>query len=367
MTAAAPPPELALFLQGWLNRWPTPARDLWHDLALGRLSSVVYYLPGGRRLAGGSWPAWCYLPNGLVEYWMTQRGDLKQPFFRDLTERYDGYLKGGQMGFVPMLAALLCRWRLGKGVYRLHPRMLESLRETELTPEIPVACLYHLPEWAVLVETPGFTFQGQPIAGFTAYLNSNQPQNEDPALVLHLFKPGPYEPGSFPAYTRSFRLDHETLGECYQASLAAMATANVQTDWQELLPFLSVLLYLCSANREIHDPQGREFQPLEPRVLVSKKKGLRVFAAEQINTWQVAWRIGAALEAAERRDGGEPRERLPSAPTGVPRKPHLRRAHWHLFWAGKGRMEPRVHWLPPIPVNVAADQEPTVVVHPVGE
>ena len=138
MTEKAPPPELALFLQSWLNAWPAPARDLWHDLALGRLSSVVYYLPVGRRLAGGSWPAWCYLPNGLVEYWMTQRGDLKQPFFRDLTERYDGYLKGGQMGFVPMLAALLCRWRLGKGVYRLHPRLLESLRDTELTPEIGV-------------------------------------------------------------------------------------------------------------------------------------------------------------------------------------------------------------------------------------
>jgi len=210
-TPTAPPPELALFLQSWLNLWPTPARDLWHDLAQGRLSSVVYHTKEGRRFAGGSWPAWCYFPNGLVEHWMQHRGDLKQPFFRDLTERYDGYLKGGQIGFVPMLAALLCCWRLGKGVYRIHPRMLESLRETELTPEIPVACLFHLPEWAVLVETPGFTFQGNPIAGFTAYLNSNQPQNEDPALVLHLFKPGPYELGSFPAYTRSLQLTQETL------------------------------------------------------------------------------------------------------------------------------------------------------------
>jgi hypothetical protein len=366
MTATAPPPELALFLQSWLNLWPAPARDLWHDLAQGRLSSVVYHTKEGRRFAGGSWPAWCYFPNGLVEHWMQHRGDLKQPFFRDLAERYDGYLQGDQISFAPMLAALLCRWRLGKGVYRIHPRMLDALRDTELTPEIPIATLYHLPEWAVLVETPGFAFQGKPIAGFAAYLNSNHPQSEDPALVLHLFKPGPYEPGSFPAYTRSFRLDHETLGECYQASLAAMAAANVQADWQELLPFLSLLLYLCSTNREIHDTQGREFQPVEPKVQVSKKKGMRVFAAEKISTWQVAWRIGAVLEAAERREGGELRDRLPSAPTGVPRKPHIRRAHWHLFWAGKGRTEPRVHWLPPIPVNVAAEQEPTVVVHPVA-
>ena len=111
MTGKAPLSDLALFLQSWLNRWPAPARDLWHDLALGRLPSVRYRLSGGRQFAGGSWPAWCYLPNGLVRHWIRRRGDLERSFFRDLTERYDGYLKGEQMGFVPMLAALLCRWR----------------------------------------------------------------------------------------------------------------------------------------------------------------------------------------------------------------------------------------------------------------
>jgi hypothetical protein len=220
----------------------------------------------------------------------------------------------------------------------------------------------------VVVETPGFACLGNPIAGFAAYLNSNYPLQLDPAIVLHLFKPGPYEPGSFPAYTRSWQLTHETLGECYQASLAAMTAAEVaQIQWQELLPFLSILLYLCSANREIQSPEGREYRLPETCVRVSRKKGVRAFAADQISTWQVAWRIGTALEAAERRESGEQQERLPSAPTGVPRKPHIRRAHWHLFWAGKGRTEPRVHWLPPIPVNVAQGQEPTVVVHPVGE
>ena len=116
MTEKASPPELARFLQSWLNRWPAPARDLWHDLALGRLPSVRYRLSGGRQFAGGSWPAWCYHPNGLVRHWIRRRGDLERSFLRELTERYDGYMKSGQMGFVPMLAALLCRWRLGKGV-----------------------------------------------------------------------------------------------------------------------------------------------------------------------------------------------------------------------------------------------------------
>ena len=286
------------------------------------------------------------------------------PLFQDLAARHDGYLRGDQIGFVPMLAALLCRWRLGKGAYRIHPRMLEGLRDTELAPEIPVAALFHLPEWAVLVETPGFTFLGQPIGGFAAYLNSNYPLRLDPALVLHLFRPGPYAPGRFPAFTRSLLLAAETLGACYETSLAAMTASEVeQTGWRELLPFLSVLLYLCSANREIQGPEGRAFQPPVPRVQHTRQ-GVRAHPADRIHAWNVAWRVGAALEAAERR------EREPSASTGASTgrspKPHLRRAHWHLYWAGKGRAEPRVKWLPPIPVNVEG-YEPVATVREVGQ
>lgn len=236
---------------------PPPAGGLWHDLARGRRPEVTYQTPDGRRYAGGSWPAWCYLPNPLVEHWMRLRGDLALPFFQDLAARHDRSLRGDQIGFAAMLAALLGRWRLGKGMYRLHPRMRAALRETDLAPAIPVAALFHLPEWAVLVETPGFTFLGQPIAGFAAYLNSNFPLRLDPALVLHLFRPGPYEAGRFPAFTRSLLLAEETLGACYEASRAAMTASAVErTGWRELVPFLSVLLYLCSANREIQGPEG---------------------------------------------------------------------------------------------------------------
>lgn len=78
----------------------------------------------------------------------------------------------------------------------------------------------------------------------------------------------------------------------------ADCTPLLQTDGPDRLPFLSILLYLCSTNREIHDPQGREFQPVEPQV-ISGRLGAKVFAADRSNTWTVAWRIGAALEAAD--------------------------------------------------------------------
>lgn len=41
---------------------------------------------------------------------------------------------------------------------------------------------------------------------------------------------------------------------------------------------------------------------------------------------------------------------------------HVRRAHWHAFRHGEGRLQRRVRWLPPIPVNLAlGDDVPATV------
>ena len=51
-------------------------------------------------------------------------------------------------------------------------------------------------------------------------------------------------------------------------------------------------------------------------------------------------------------------------------RPHIRRAHWHSFWAGKwDEPEARVvmlKWLPPIPVNVQSVEDLTTTVRTVG-
>jgi len=73
--------------------------------------------------------------------------------------------------------------------------------------------------------------------------------------------------------------------------------------------------------------------------------------------WDVAVRLGAAIRAGRARtESEEAAERA----SGV--RPHIRRAHWHLYWTGPRTSErvPRLHWLPPIPVNVEGGIVPTV-------
>ena len=50
--------------------------------------------------------------------------------------------------------------------------------------------------------------------------------------------------------------------------------------------------------------------------------------------------------------------------SGASKRPHMRRAHWHLYWSGEGRKVPRVKWISPIFVHGEGHEPPTVI-HPV--
>ena len=92
---------------------------------------------------------------------------------------------------------------------------------------------------------------------------------------------------------------------------------------------------------------------------------MRMFAPDHPSRWEVGYRLGAALRQALS-------EHEPAEPTGThasPR-PHIRRAHWHSFWAGK-RDQPEARsvtlkWLPPIPVNVQGVEDLTTTVRDVS-
>ena len=54
-------------------------------------------------------------------------------------------------------------WRAGRGVYRFSPEVYDALIHQPLSGDLPIECLYHLPEWAVYIETPGLLFGSWPI------------------------------------------------------------------------------------------------------------------------------------------------------------------------------------------------------------
>lgn len=52
---------------------------------------------------------------------------------------------------------------------------------------------------------------------------------------------------------------------------------------------------------------------------------------------------------------------------GTSKRPHIRKAHWHVYRFGKGRTQKKVLWLPPIEVNCRNKAELPVVIRETGK
>lgn len=116
---------------------------------------------------------------------------------------------------------------------------------------------------------------------------------------------------------------------------------------QLLRPVIPMIIYLCAANAE-----RRTAPSVATRRQGQKRKGKAARVVEH------GYHLGPQLAAARRLAEVS----APSSPTGRRMRPHVRRAHWHTYRTGKGRVDTVVHWLPPTPINAHGDADkPTVV------
>lgn len=256
-------------------------------------------------------------------------------------------------------------WRMTKGIYEFHPELFDALTASKAIGSVPGEVLKQLPEWGVFIRTPGLTFAGKPTYGYWAWLEAGSLLEFDyPDTISFLF----ITPGELNAY--SLRLDHtldESFAHLSHINVDAAARigmdeerqheirestpeANLKAFRQELPKHLSLLLYICSENADV---KHRFNDALTPRRPVAKKtkKGTRLFPAPGPQRWQVGVRVGAEL-----RRGREQAESEAAAEGGGRSvRPHVRGAHWHLYWTGPrnepDKRKPILKWLPPTYVN----------------
>lgn len=253
-------------------------------------------------------------------------------------------------------------WRLTKGAYLYDPDLAREVAGTPLG-RLPVDLLLRLPEPAPLILLPEGLPSWPELEGYHAALEwdpGGRPGVE-PHLELRLLAWVRGEGGHRPA-TLVLDLDAEDLEEAVRKTLARSiqsAPGLAARALQEAEPLLareyggllrellSLALYLC---QEAPDLGG--VAPRSPAPLARGKGGPRVFPPETPLILPTGWRWGKALRLARERA-----EREPSSPTGKRVTPHVRRAHWHLYWVGEGsrkdpsRARPLLKWVPATLVN----------------
>ena len=299
-----------------------------------------------RRRHDPAWPEWCFLP-------FSKLCDILAP---------EDYLARDQMSNVGSLGGLMA-WRVTQGVYRFDPTVFDELWNMPLEGGIPYEVLYHLPEWCVYVSTDQRPWLDRLLHGFFAYLDfddtAGQPQIR---FLLDVGESRPYEAIPVDLIESTLAEAVASTGGRYLAKLASR-TEGIQ-EWADevstfaaldlheyahsVTPLMNLVLYLCSINAEFRDRSGLREKPRQPP-MTRTRKGLRMFPPGQPTTWEVGWRLGAALRGAL--DGA--RIECKNGSHASPR-PHIRRAHWHSYWTGPKAANMRsiqIRWIPPVGVK----------------
>lgn len=291
------------------------------------------------------WPQWCYCPLDAAN---------------DAIVNITGPVKTNSQVVGALMIGALSAWRQTKGIYRFDETILDALWETPITGDIPVEILQHLPEWCVYIETPGKTAFESKLYGFYAHLDFNM-NDFKTELCLLLDTSVGLSPVSLPLIG-SLKDSIEHVANLTTKRIPAIKEKLDELDVKNpkyYEPWVSTLLYLCSQAAEIRDATGTSRQPKNPKSQHTKS-GIKTFAATTPTTWEVAFRLGAALRTAQDK---EVEKTVNEGENHARPRPHIRRAHWHTFWTGPrdGERKARVKWLPPIPVNVT-EETPTIPV-----
>ena len=276
-----------------------------------------------------SWSSWCYLP---MAGWYAIVSSAHKVDRLSLEQVIDV----GRLGAVGA-------WRVGQGIYRFDETLYQSLMSTPIKGEIPCSVLYFLPEWCVYIETPNTKLGESVLHGFYVHLEEDANDKRHELRFCFDFDdmllPFPIHIGQWSLEEAISRM----VAEAKKQGMPDLGTRLSETLEPYIEPFLSVVLYLCSKSADYGGGAG----PGRPRP-TKTKQGFRIFPPDAPHIWNVGVRIGSFIRSSDsEQEGREGRH------SGV--RPHIRRAHWHLYYHGEKRIQAQIKWLPPIPVNVHED------------
>lgn len=147
----------------------------------------------------------------------------------------------------------------------------------------------------------------------------------------------------------AFDYDNTDDGQTLQDKIKQL-TKTFQGPKESIIKALLFAAYLSSEQPDIEENETQKtfYRPIEKLKTSSVRK------------WDVGIRY--TKEVARYKSSNTPRV---STGIGASKRPHIRKAHWHIYRIGKGRTQKKVIWLPPIEVNCRNQETLPVVVRTV--
>lgn len=289
------------------------------------------------------WPDWCYLPMAASTAIATRGAE---------EEFVSRYILNTGIDLLWKISAIL-PWRLNKVIYRFDNDLASELTENSVDVEnVPVDILFRLPFPCVYIEKP---IGANHCTGLFCFLEYDYRYPDVVELRMHYL----FDDESMICIFHQWTNDRENLFNEMSLNAAKMEekVRGSRLDYKGSEKFieyselskkhLNLLLYLCS-----DEPDITRNNPI-PR---QRSRGKTVFAA-----YADKIEVGSYIGSVIRKGKSNPVEQqLSVSRVSSSHRPHMRKAHWHLYWTGAGRKIPRVKWISPIFVKGDGSSIPVV-------
>mgnify|MGYP003291332984 CR=1 FL=1 len=254
----------------------------------------------------------------------------------------------------------LAHWRSAKQIFVMDAALAAHLAaQADTADDLPRDAFAAMPYPAFYIELAhtGLTdMKGAPLHGVFVCRSHDTDMRADYLGLLLLYPLG--SEGLRVSFV-PLLLNERTIGGAlrqlrvrYASGITAPASASGALD-SMVRTLVQLVLYLCAQNAELA-PRRSGHAALHRRPATAR--------SAEPHVWDVGIRIGAALRSAPL-----PAYSEPASGTHAPPRPHMRRGHWHHFWAG-ARSDPAarkliLRWVPPTYVGACPDPDnmPAVV------
>lgn len=252
------------------------------------------------------------------------------------------------------LMAAIAPWRRYKQIYTFEPELEMTLREQAYDCEIPVEVFDSLPYPGIYIQTS--TFEDED--GFFVNLEYDLSVEEYELRLTVVQNDGG-------VYIPAIHLkDNGTVIDGLKEFVKVMKKNNrgriSEVDeiiedmfFDDIAGRIQLVLYLCAQNKEVKpDPVQEKIVriPKDPSMIKDKYREIKKYICGE--------EISGALKIYRRKINttGETKEssenRASSGPiASSPKRPHMRRAHWHHYRTGVGRANLILKWLPPMMIH----------------
>lgn len=252
-------------------------------------------------------------------------------------------------------------WRLHKQIYLFDPAMEKVLiNQADQNLKIPIDILNKIPFFCVYIETTTM----EDMDGFFVHFESDTNTGELELRFLIVLKDGDIFPIPF------HLIEGGTIADGINASFEK-ANENqhmLHTNKYEIddakdyardlcCKLLQLVLYVCSKNKEmIEDPVQKKItrQPKSFQFIKDKYR--------EVQRWNFGEKSGDFIrkfykthdfeeEVKKKNETNITNNPKRSKTNGTPKRPHLRKAHWHHYWIGSDNKENRtleLKWMAPM-------------------